>query len=46
LVNATPDSVRERINISKAECPDDIIIRFTADATEMVELETGLTIDL
>lgn len=45
MVNVTPDSVRERINISAAECPDDIVTRFIVDAAETVMLETGLTID-
>ena len=45
MVDVTPDSVRERINISAAECPDAVVTRFIVDATETVELETGLTID-
>jgi hypothetical protein len=45
LVNVTPDSVRERINVSAAECPDDVVNRFITDATETIEIETGLTID-
>jgi hypothetical protein len=46
LVNVTPESVRERINVSAAECPDDVVNRFITDATETIEIETGLTIDL
>ena len=45
MVNITPESVRERINVSAAECPDDVVNRFIADATETIEVETGLTID-
>jgi len=45
LVNITPESVRERINVSAAEAPDDVVNRFITDATETVEIETGLTID-
>jgi hypothetical protein len=45
LVNVTPESVRERINVSAAECPDDVVNRFITDATETIEVETGLTID-
>ena len=45
MVNVTPESVRERINISAAECPDDVVTRFIVDSTETVELETRLTID-
>jgi len=45
LVNVTPQSVRERINISAVECPDDVVTRFIVDAAETVMLETGLTID-
>ena len=45
MVNVTPDSVRERINVSAAECPDDVVNRFITDATETIEIETGLTID-
>ena len=45
LVNVTPQSVRERINISAVECLDDVVTRFIVDATETVELETGLIID-
>jgi len=45
VVSITPESVRERINVSAAECPDDVVNRFITDATETVEVETGLTID-
>jgi len=45
LVNVTPDSVRERINVSAAQAPDDVVNRFIQDAAETIEIETGLTID-
>jgi hypothetical protein len=45
VVSVTPESVRERINVSAAECPDDVVSRFVTDATETIEIETGLTID-
>ena len=45
MVSVTPESVRERINVSAAECPDDVVNRFIIDATETIEVETGLTID-
>jgi len=45
VVSVTPESVRERINVSAAECPDDVVNRFITDATETIEVETGLTID-
>jgi hypothetical protein len=45
VVSITPESVRERINVSAAECPDDVVNRFITDATETIEVETGLTID-
>jgi len=45
LVNVTPESVRERINVSAAECPDDVVERFITDAAKTIEIETDLTID-
>jgi hypothetical protein len=45
LVNVTPESVRERINVSAAQAPDDVVNRFIVDATETIEVETDLTID-
>jgi hypothetical protein len=45
VVSVTPESVRERINVSAAECPDDVVSRFVTDATETIEVETDLTID-
>ena len=45
MVAVTPEEVRERINVSAAEAPDDVVTRFIVDATETIELETGLTID-
>lgn len=45
MVSVTPQSVRERINVSAAEAPDDVVNRFIQDAAETIEIETGLTID-
>ena len=45
VVSVTPESVRERINVSAAECPDDVVSRFVTDATETIKIETDLTID-
>jgi len=45
LASVTPDGVRERINVSAAECPDDVVNRFIIRATSTVNLETGLSID-
>ena len=45
MVNVTPESVRERINVSAAECPDDVVERFITDAAKTIEIETDLTID-
>jgi hypothetical protein len=45
LVQVTPQSVRERINLTESAVSDDVVNRFIVDAGETVELETGLTID-
>jgi hypothetical protein len=45
LVQVTPQSVRERINLTESSVSDDIVNRFITDAAETLELETGLTID-
>lgn len=45
LVQVTPQSVRERINLTESAVSDDVVNRFIVDAAETVELETGLTID-
>jgi len=45
LASVTPEGVRERINVSVAQCPDDVVTRFIVKATATVKLETGLTID-
>lgn len=45
MVNVTPESVRRRINVSAAQAPDDVVNEFVVDATETIEIETGLTID-
>lgn len=44
-MNVTPESVRERINVSAFEAPDDIVNRFIVDAAKTIEVETDLTID-
>jgi hypothetical protein len=36
--------VRDRINISAAEAPDNVVTQFIADAAETIALETGLVI--
>jgi len=45
MVAVTPSEVRERINVSVAEAPDDVVNRFITDAAVTMEVETGLTID-
>ena len=45
MANVTPESVRERINLPEGTPSDDVVNRFITDATETIELETGLTID-
>jgi len=45
LVNVTPQSVRDRINVTESDVPDAIVNQFIIDATETIEVETGLTID-
>ena len=45
LVNVTPESVRERINVSAAEAPDDVVNRFITAAAVTVELEIGEDVD-
>jgi hypothetical protein len=45
LVQVTPQSVRERINLTESAVSDDVVNRFIVDAAQTVELETGLTID-
>lgn len=45
LVNVTPQSVRDRINISESECSDEIVNQFITDAVATINLETGLNID-
>ena len=39
------DSVRERINVSAAEAPDDVVNRFITAAGVTVEVKTGETVD-
>lgn len=45
MVNVTPQSVRDRINVTESDVPDAIVNQFIIDATETIEVETGLTID-
>jgi len=45
LVNVTPESVRERINVSAAEVPDDVVNRFISAAAVTVGLEIGEDVD-
>jgi hypothetical protein len=44
-VNVTPQSVRDRINISEAQCSDAIVNQFITDAVATIEVETDLSID-
>jgi len=45
LVAVTPQSVRERIDLTESAVSDDVVDRFIADAATTLELETGLTIN-
>jgi hypothetical protein len=45
LVAVTPQSVRERINLTESAVSDDVANRFIDDAAATLELETGLTVD-
>jgi len=45
LVAVTPESVRERINVSAAEAPDDVVNRFITAAAVTVGLEIGEDVD-
>jgi len=45
LVSVTPQSVRDRINISESQCSDSIVNQFVTDAAVTINLETGLNID-
>jgi hypothetical protein len=45
LVIVTPESVRERINVSVAEAPDDVVNRFINAAAVTVGLEIGEDVD-
>ena len=45
MVQVTPQSVRERIDLTESAVSDDVVNRFIVDAAETLELETGLTID-
>jgi hypothetical protein len=39
LVQVTPQSVRERINLTESAVSDDVVNRFIVDAAETLELE-------
>ena len=41
----SPASVRDRINVSAAEAPDNAVSQFIADAAETVALEAGIDVD-
>ena len=45
MVSVTPESVRERINVSAAEVPDDVVNRFISAAAVTVGLEIGEDVD-
>ena len=45
LAAATPDRVRNRVNLSSSDIADSIVAQFIEDACAEVMLETGLTID-
>jgi hypothetical protein len=45
LVNVTAQEVRDRINVSETQCPDDVVTVFIGDAAETIEIETGLAVD-
>jgi hypothetical protein len=45
MTSVTPQGVRERINVSAAQAPDDVVNRFITKATATVNHETGLNID-
>ena len=45
MVSVTAESVRERINVSAAEAPDDVVNRFITAAAVTVGLEIGEDVD-
>ena len=45
MVAVLPSEVRERINVSAAEAPDDVVNRFITAAGVTVEVETGESVD-
>jgi flagellar hook-associated protein FlgK len=45
LVTVLPSEVRERINVSATEAPDDVVNRFIIAGAVTVETETGSTVD-
>lgn len=45
MVTVLPAEVRERINVSAADAPDDVVNRFITAAGVTVEVEIGETVD-
>jgi hypothetical protein len=45
MASVTSNSVRERINVSAVEAPDDVVNRFITAAGVAVQVETGETVD-
>lgn len=45
MVAVLPSEVRERINVSATEAPDDVVNRFITAGAVTVETETGSTVD-
>ena len=45
MASATPDRVRNRVNLSNLDIGDSIVTEFIVDACAEVMAETGLTID-
>jgi flagellar hook-associated protein FlgK len=45
LVTVLPSEVRERINVSATEAPDDVVNRFITAGAVTVETQTGSTVD-
>lgn len=45
MVTVTPSEVRDRINVSAAEAPDDVVNGFIVDAAETLETEISESVD-
>jgi len=45
LASATPDRVRNRVNLSSSDIGDSVVTEFIVDACAEIMAETGLTID-